>query len=149
MLKELKYYNEANIGNAELYDTKGNKVDNNESITVSQTKNGDNLIATINYSKGTGLKFVGWYNGNTEISKSETLTIATSDTTLYTPRFETRNLAYCSSSFESYANGTDLTHTDKTTNFPTGAVWGGIKTAGYRGQTFEGTFYDNKGNEYT
>lgn len=148
-LKEVKYATKANIGNADIYDTKGNKLANNENITTSQVKSGDNLKVTVNYPQNAGLKFIGWYNDNTEISESETITIASTDTTLYTPRFETRNLAYASASFESYENGTDLTHTDKSTNFPTGALWGGIKTAGYRGQTFEGTFYDNQGNEYT
>ena len=148
-LKDVKYTAKANIGNAELYNSEGDKLVNNENITVSQSKNGENLNVTVNYSKSAGLKFIGWYNENTEISKSETLTVASTDTTLYTPRFETRNLTYASASFESYENGADLTHTDKITNFPTGALWGGIKTAGYRGQTFEGTFYDNQGNEYT
>ena len=148
-LKEVKFAAKVNVGSAEIYDTKGNKLTNNESVTVSQTKNKNNLLATVNYSKNSGLKFIGWYNDNTEVAKTETLTVASDDTTLYTPRFETSNLAYASASFESYANGTDLTHTDKTTQFPTGALWGGIKTAGYRGQTFFGTFYDNQGNEYT
>lgn len=148
-VKEVKYPATANIGKAELYDTKGNKLVNNETITTSQVKNGDNLNVTVKYPQNAGLKFIGWYNGDTNISTSETLVVSADDTTLYTPRFTNRNLAYTSSSYEGYENGTSLTHSDQTTQFPTNGEWGGIKTAGYRGQTFAGTFYDNQGNEHT
>lgn len=52
-------------------------------------------------------------------------------------------------SFEGYDVGTSMKHTDNTTDFPVSGQWGGIKTAGYRGKTVAGTFYDNEGNEHT
>ncbi len=55
---------------------------------------------------------------------------------------------YFLESFDDYKNGDSLKHTDKSTQFPTNGLWGGIKTAGYRGQTFAGSFYDNQGNEH-
>lgn len=54
-----------------------------------------------------------------------------------------------STSFEEYTVGESVVHTDTTTNFPSNGQWGGIKTTGYRGQTFAGTIYDNQGNTYT
>ena len=54
-----------------------------------------------------------------------------------------------STSFEEYTVGDSVVHTDQSTQFPSVGEWGGIKTAGYRGQTFAGTFYDNQGNEHT
>ena len=54
-----------------------------------------------------------------------------------------------STSFEEYTVGDSVVHTDQSTQFPSFGEWGGIKTVGYRGQTFAGTFYDNQGNEHT
>ena len=58
-------------------------------------------------------------------------------------------IADYSTSFEEYTVGDSVVHTDQSTQFPSVGEWGGIKTAGYRGQTFAGTFYDNQGNEHT
>ena len=75
------------------------------------------------------------------------LTILLIATTVTTPVLAAT--ANYSTSFEEYAVGDSVVHTNKNTPFPSAGEWGGIKTAGYRGQTFEGTFYDNQGNEYT
>lgn len=75
------------------------------------------------------------------------LTILLIATTVTTPVLAAT--ANYSTSFEEYAVGNSVVHTNENTPFPSAGEWGGIKTAGYRGQTFEGTFYDNQGNEYT
>ncbi len=77
------------------------------------------------------------------------LTVLLIACTVITPLSVSAAAADYSTSFEDYTVGASVVHTDKTTQFPSAGEWGGIKTAGYRGQTFAGTFYDNQGNEYT
>ena len=156
------------IGDAEFYDVKGNKLDNEQAYTkVTTTVNntetstiysGDEVTATVaEYDKTSGAyTFLGWYKGDEKVTKglsddgmSVTFTAAVDET--YTPRFGSANLLGSSGSFEGLTTGMHLrmdAPTDDTPNYPTGNKWGFNVNAGYWGKTWKQSVIGKDGTSY-
>ncbi len=133
----------------EFYNTDGEKIENSNAYgEVTAVTTGSTASLTVNYTKTAAYNFSGWYKDGECVSTNETLTgIAVADATSYSARIIDTNL-YTAASYEGYASGTILKHTDKTVPFPINGQWGGSAGAGYRKMTVEGTVYDNQGNAY-
>ncbi|MBO5232354.1 MAG: carbohydrate binding domain-containing protein [Clostridia bacterium] len=136
----------------EFVNIKGEVVeDSNAYGEVEIDTNDDNTVnLAVKYIDSFAYDFLGWYDADDNLVSQETTlkNVAPEDAANYTAKIKSSNMMPAAS-FEGYENGTILVHTNKNEEAPSGVYFGGQKTAGYRGQTFAGTIYDNKGNAYT
>ena len=135
----------------EFYNAKGEKTQSKNAYAETEyTVNDDNTVnLKVKYTESFAYEFMGWYNESGDlVSKEKELKNISSDAAKgYTAKIKDTNV-YSAASYEGYAVGKSLTHTDTATPFPVKGQWGGFAWAGYRKQTVAGTVYDNTGKTY-
>lgn len=97
----------------------------------------------VNYETG-AYTFLGWYNAEGNLVTSEKEFVVTGSLEGVYAKLQDNNLLGAAASYEIYENGKNLAYSG--TDYPSGIAFGGNKNAGYLGQTFEETIYDNAGN---